>query len=256
MGQVASGWLSEPLPFSEEGDAPFFSLGAPDAAFRFSVVQDKEIRPCNDLRRNLTNVCTAILTPITLPARDHLSEIDKALYRTLRDWSFIKGDHASAYKQLPLDPARANLTVVALRHPQTGLWMAFVPKVLLFGSISAVLHYNCFSRCLAILMNKCFGAPMVSYFDDFGSFIPKELAQAALDTFSGCLAELKSDLNNDKSDLCSELKFLGLTGNFPQVSSGMRLRIFLPEDKIIAWSALIDEFIAARSISHKQHKNL
>ena len=102
----------------------------------------------------MTNVCTAILTPITLPTWDHLSEIAKALYHTFRGWSFIKGDHASAYKQLPLDPAHANLTVVAPRRPQSGLWMAFVPKVLLFGSISAVLHYNCFSRCLAILVNK------------------------------------------------------------------------------------------------------
>ena len=32
----------------------------------------------------------------------------------------------------------------------------------------------------------------------------------------------------------------------------MILRIFLPEDKILDCSALIDEFIAARSISHKQ----
>ena len=102
------------------------------------MVQDKKIRPCDDLRHNLTNVCTAILTPITLPKWDHLSEIDKALYRTIRDWSFIKGDRASAYKQLLLGPDHANLTVVALRHPQTGRRMAFVPKVLLFGSISAV----------------------------------------------------------------------------------------------------------------------
>ena len=256
MEQVSSGWLSEPLPFTEEGDTPFFSLGASNAAFRFAVVQDRKLRPCDDLRHNLTNVCTAILTPITLPTWDHLSEIAKAVYSTSRDWSFIKGDHASAYKQLPLDPTHANLTVVALRHPVTNRWMAFVPKVLLFGSISAVLHYNCFSRCLAVLMNRCFGIPMVSYFDDFGSFIPRELAQAALDTFSGSLAILGSDLNNDKSGLGSELNFLGLTGNFPQVSSGMLLRIFLPEDKILTWSAQIDEFTRAGSISHKQLEKL
>ena len=133
MGQVASGWLIEPLPFSEEGDTPFFSYGATNAAFRFAVVQDAKLRPCDDLRHNLTNVCTAILTPITIPTWDHLSEIAKAIYHTFRDWAFIKGDHASAYKQLPLDPSHANLTVVALRHPLTNEWMAFVPKVLLLG---------------------------------------------------------------------------------------------------------------------------
>ena len=93
---------------------------------------------------------------------------------------------------------------------------------------------------------------MVNYFDDFGSFIPEELAAAALETFSGSLADLRSDLNNDKSALGRELKFLGLTGNFPQISSGVLLRIFLPDDKITAWSACIDEFIASRSITHKQ----
>ena len=118
------------------------------------MVQDSVLRPCDDLRRNLTNACTAILTPITLPTWDRLSEIANALYHTFRDWDFIKGDRASAYKQLPLDPTHANLTAVALRHPVTGRWVAFVPKALLFDSISAVLHYNCLSRCLAILLNR------------------------------------------------------------------------------------------------------
>ena len=93
---------------------------------------------------------------------------------------------------------------------------------------------------------------MVSYFDDFGSSIPRELAQAALDAFSGFPAEKASGLNDDKSGLWSELKFLGLTGKLHQVSTGMPLRIFLPDDKILAWSALIDELIAARSTPHKQ----
>ena len=124
MGQAASGWLSEPSHFRMRAIRPFVSLGPSDAAFRFAVAQYSKLRPCDDLRRNLTNVRTAILTPITLPTWDRLSEISKAIYHTFRGWAFIKGGHASAYKQLPLDPPHANLTVVALRHPQTNLWMA------------------------------------------------------------------------------------------------------------------------------------
>ena len=67
LPQVKSGWLSDPLPFSDGGDCPFFSLGATDAAFRFGVAQWKKLRPCDDLRHNLANLGTAILTPITLP---------------------------------------------------------------------------------------------------------------------------------------------------------------------------------------------
>ena len=105
-------------------------------------------------------------------------------------------------------PAHANLSVVALRRPQTGCWMAFVAKVLLFGSISEVLHYNSSSCCLSIFLNKCLGIPTVSYLDDFGPFIPTELSQAALETFAGPLSELASGLNDDKSGLVPELKFL------------------------------------------------
>ena len=59
--------LSNPSPFPTRVIPPFFSLGATNAAFRFAVVQGSKLRPCEDLRRNLTNVCAAILTPITLP---------------------------------------------------------------------------------------------------------------------------------------------------------------------------------------------
>ena len=131
-----------------------------------------------------------------------------------------------------------------------------VLRFFLFGPIPAVLHYNCFARCLAILVNRRLGIPTVAYFDDFGPFIPTEIAQEALTTFSGFLTELASELNDRKSDLRAELKFLGLTGRFPQVSTGATLRIFLPGDKVIAWSALIGEFSDAQSISHKKLEKL
>ena len=140
MEKVASGWLGEPIPFSEDGGVPFFSLWTSNAAFRFSGVQDSKLRPCGDLRHNLTNVCAAILTPINLPTRDRLSEIAKSLHHTSRDWSFFKGAIRLHINSFFWIPPHANLTVVALRNPQNGRWMAFVPKVLLLGSISAVLH--------------------------------------------------------------------------------------------------------------------
>ena len=93
----------------------------------------------------------------------------KSIHSSETDWSFLKGDHASAYKQLPPDPKYVNLTVVSLRNPTSGLWMGFVPKVLLSGAVSAVLQYNCFSRSLAEVANRYFGIPLVNYYGDFGS---------------------------------------------------------------------------------------
>ena len=142
-------------------------------AFRFGVSQGSKLRACDDLRHNMVNLCTEVLTPITLPTWDHLAQLAKMVSPSAMNWHFLKGGHASAYKQLPLDPQYANLTIVALRNPSTGLWMGFIPKVLLFGAVSAVIHYNCFSRRLAVIINRMLGIPMISYFDDYGPYPPR-----------------------------------------------------------------------------------
>ena len=63
LSQVRCGWLSEPIPFSDEGGSPSFSLGATDAAFRFGVAQWGKLRRCDYLRRNMANLSADILTP-------------------------------------------------------------------------------------------------------------------------------------------------------------------------------------------------
>ena len=128
MGQVASGWLSEPPPpLTGEGDTPFLTLGASNTAFGFAVVQDTKLRPCDDLRRNLTNVRKAFLTPKNSPSLCRMSEIAKAICHTFRGWAFIKGGRASAYKQLPLGPAQTNLTVVPPGAPRRAFgWNSFL----------------------------------------------------------------------------------------------------------------------------------
>ena len=183
--------------------------------------------------------------------------MDKSIHTSGIDWPFLKGDHASAYKQLPLDPKYANLTVVALRHPASGRWVGFVPKVLLFGAASAVLHYNCFPRSLAVAINRYFGIPLSIYYVDFGGggFSPFPLAERALSVFSAATTILGSDLNDDKSKFGKKLKFLGLTVEFPQRSSGMTLFIYLPDDKIAKWASLVEEIISLGPIQRKPSRN-
>ena len=256
LSQVKEGWLSDPLEFNNEGDITYFSSGETNAAFRFGVSQGEKLRACDDLRRNLVNVCTAVLTPITLPTWDHLAQMAKHVFPSTKDWAFIKGDHASAYKQLPLDPRFANLTVVALREPSSGRWMGFVPKVLLFGAVSAVLHYNSFSRALAVLVNRYLGIPLCNYYDDFGAYTPSIIKEQSLRAFESFSETLGANLNPDKSKAKDSLKFLGLKGDFPHVKSGMLLRIYLPRSKIVAWSNLISEIISKGSIEHKPLESL
>lgn len=159
LSQVEQGWLCPPCAFPPNGDIPIFVHGAANAAFRFGVTQGEKLRACDDLRRNMVNLCALVMTPITLPTWGHLAQMAKQVPPSGFDWAFIKGDHASAYKQLPLDPRYANLTVVAPRNPSSGLWEAFVPRVLLFGAVSAVIDYNCFFRALAVLLTNISVSP-------------------------------------------------------------------------------------------------
>ena len=101
-----------------------------------------------------------------------------------KQWSFIKTYHESAYEQLPIDPDRARYAMVALRQPMAGNWCAFRPKSLLFGDEASAIHYNCFSRTIAFLVNRIFGKPLVSYFDDMGAPTPTEIDQLAIETVS------------------------------------------------------------------------
>ena len=114
------------------------------------------------------------------PTWDHIAQLSKSVFQTKRDWVFPKSDHVDAYKQLNLDPEYANLTAVALRGPETGEWGAFIPKVFLFGAVSAGMHYNCFSRLMAGLMNRILGIPILNYCDDFGALSPEPLGDKAL----------------------------------------------------------------------------
>ena len=199
----------------------------------------------------MANLCTIALTPITLPTWDHLAQIAKRVHHANTDWAFLKGDHASAYKQLPLVPRYANLTAIALRNPQAGKWTGFVPNVLRFGAVSAVIRYNCFPIALPVLINRIFGIPLVSYFGDFGSFPPASIAPEDLEVFANATELPKSDQNTIKSRCDRSIEFLGLTGGFPQIESGMLLRIYLPQEKNPKRSGIIDEILLLRHIRHK-----
>ena len=117
MSQAQSGWWSGPLPIDNSGRVSRFSLEGANFAFRFGVERNKKLTACDDLRQNMVNLRTSVYTPIALPTRFHISEMDKRIRGSKTDWGFPKADHKDAYKQLLLDQEYANLTLVALRHP-------------------------------------------------------------------------------------------------------------------------------------------
>ena len=119
-----------------------------------------------------------------------------------------------AYKQLPLDPEYIDLTIIASRCPSSGKWMGFDPRVLLFGAVSAVIHYNCFTREFDVIINRAFGIPLLSYYDDFGSIAPEILGQTSLETIHSDDKAITMILRDGKSEVGRRVKFLGLLGPF------------------------------------------
>ena len=248
--QVKKGWLGTPLPIDTLGNVATYKKGTTNIAFRFGVSQGDKLRACDDLRHNCVNLHCTVWTPIKLPTWDHISQMCLKQRDTRRRWAFFKADHESAYKQLPMAPEHTNLALVALRNPTTGKWVAFPPKALVFGAVSAVLHYNCFSRLISVMFNKIFGIPLLAYFDDFGALVPARLCERALRTFESFCETLGIRLKVAKTELGTRLTFLGLKGNFPRPSNGMTLSIRLPKKKAAAWAMSIAAHASCGKISH------
>ena len=125
----------------------------------------------------------------------------------------------SSYKQLPLGPDFACLTAVALMGPTSGRWRACFPRVLLCGATSAVIHYNCFARTIAVLINLTVGIPVLTYFDYCGALGPEPLGAASIrrvesfGDFSGTPAKIRySKLGNAIAFLCPRAPYRAPSG--------------------------------------------
>ena len=249
LDQCSKGWLAPPVPLDADG-RPFGYEGRVNNAFRFPVTQVDKIRACDDLKYGLVNPCCATRTPIKLPTWDHIGQMCLHCRDSDREWSFFKTDHAAAYKNLPLAPDSAKLCLVTLRNPEDGKWYGFWPRTLLFGAVAAVLHYNCFSRIIAILANRIFGLPMVNYFDDLGCLILSQISRSGLNTFRKFCRIIVFVLRKDKTELGKEITFLGLRGTFPSPQTDMLLSVDLTAEKKAAWASRIDDILEAGAISH------
>ena len=71
---------------------------------------------------------------------------------------------------------------------------------MLFGAVAEVLHYNFFSRIVAELRTKLFGAPILIFFDDFGSWAPAPLARRAREVPNASFELLGIRLKQEKSE--------------------------------------------------------
>ena len=174
----------------------------------------------------------------------------KSAVSPVRDWGFLKGDHASAYKQLPVAHGFANLSAVLLMGPASGKWMGFSPNVLIFGPLSAVLHYNCFSRSLAVFAHRYLCIQMASYYDDSGALSPLLILHQAPETFTKFFGNLGELSNRDKSKHGDVVEFLGLKG--PPLDQGRNVdKYILPTGENEKWPKILEQAVGDNSIDHK-----
>ena len=256
LSQVDCGWLTAPALLDDSGLLGSVVSEDSNVTFRFAVLQMDKIRACDDFRYGRVNLACSVRSPITLPTWDHIGQLCLDVLHSDVDWGFFKADHEAAYKNLPLSPEQANRCIVALRSPVDGLWYGFLSRTLLFGASAAVLHYNCFSRIVAVLANHIFGLPLINYFDDFGCFITDFLSEPAVRVFTSFCRMLGIRLKRKKTEVGRRITFLGLEGFFPGRDNSMLLSVDLTESKKRKWAERISEFLDAGVISHQELESL
>ena len=114
------------------------------------------------------------------------------------DWRKVCGrvaDLKSAYKQLPIHPAHAFLSIIAVRDPSSQQTKFFRAYALMFGETAAVYAFLRISRALSMLGKVLFDLVLVEFFDDFTQLECEELTQSAQDAMEGCAPNIKGEVH-------------------------------------------------------------
>ena len=249
MGQVERGWLAPPVLLNKFGQIDAAPKSKINPVFRFPVFQSDKVRAIDDLRRGLVNRFCVIDSLNVPPSWDRIAEIILPINGIDRNWDFIKGDHESAYKNLPLSPPRSRFCVITFKNHIDSKWYGFEAKTHIFGAVASVLHYNVFSRLIASLANRVFGIPILGYVDDFGAPVPGGVSEIALRVFQDFCQILGVVLGKSKCSALHTITFLGLLGEFPDISNNMTLSISLTAGKSIKWRDRLRTIVKQKSIS-------
>ena len=251
------GWLLGPHPII---DGKAIIDGSPtilNFSFRFGVQQGEKLRAVDDLRQSRTNDATFINTPINLPTWDHftaLTTLLRALHPTA-PLAMGKADHEDAYKQLPLLPSDRKMAAVTLKCPLDGNYYCFLTCTQLFGSVSAVLQYNCLSRIIATLAVRLLKIPVMGYYDDFGLITPESLTGEALEYFCELNRLLGFSMKRKKTLWGAILEFLGIVADFTPTPEGPPI-LRLSEERKEKLSNLLKEMLSEKTTSRARLQKL
>ena len=203
---------------------------------RFPVVQHDKLRPVDDLTECGTNGACSTLDKLDLRALDETVFTAMLIMRCLESRCFalrlddgrvLRGcvhpywlqhpdrarvlvkmvDLKSAYKQLALHPDDRRFSVISLKDPADDEPKGFLCRVLPFGSIASVGHFNRVARLVQRIFHEM-KLLAANYFDDYPLLEVAELSQnadrcakAVLDLFGFTWAKDKDEAFSPCTDL-------------------------------------------------------
>ena len=113
----------------------------------------------------------------------------------------MEADRESAYGSFPLLEEHSRLSSVNLRNHADGCRCIFRSRTLLFGAAAVAIRYNVFSRTPGKLFACLFGAPVLSFFANFGASVEASISQKALVAFASFCKLLGIALKSAKADM-------------------------------------------------------
>ena len=131
----------------------------------------------------MTSLACVLGAPINLVRWGQVAQLANLANARGGVCAFSKSDDEAVYKQIPIEADRAILAVAASLSPVDNRRYGFISRTIVFGAVSAVLHYNVFPRHISEIFTRLFGPPPHPvFFDDFGDISPLEVSEAALRT--------------------------------------------------------------------------
>lgn len=207
---------------------------------RFAVEQNGKLRPIDDFSEHNINAAYGAGQKVSMKGLDHVVNLTRARLQSVNElgqfnisddcggcwsgslhpewtpdsWRSIVGrvaDLKSAYKQLPVHPAHAAFSIVALSNG--GAVSFFRGISLMFGTTAAVYAFLRFSRAIAFLGTRLLQLSIVEFFDDFSQVESEQLAdsaQSSLESLLGLLGWAIADSEAKRKPFAPSFVSLGV----------------------------------------------
>ena len=194
------------------------------AARRFGVIQNGEIRVCDNEKENLENAASTERDKLRTQSPDWSSRAAARfawhIGEAVRGWSLEHGtdDIDAAYRRVL--NATPGFTVVAAFNPTAGRTQYFVLPGFNFGLVSAVIYFNAVPAFGAKFARRILAIVCDHYFDDFDTLALRGQGAAYQEALGRLMAALGYPFSAKKHVETAETNpFLGVQSDFSRVAA-------------------------------------